>query len=740
MRVTSILCCCAALVACSSTQLRAVEPKVFRTQVESGKVRVSPLPAIPWQEVSVKLQPNFTVKNADAVLPLVLPNTTASEYIYRSATSGGVGVNLAGPSRSKTTTTKTTQDLASDTTTEGSSTVESVRTISAAEIPSIDRETQLGTGAPNASKVFEAGFDASLSYRAAAALYQEIQLLNTYLSARLSDSDKIPYLLRVQVSVDPSTKGQPIDISSRLWLDAPQCRDKTVAKCGSADDIDILPILIAENGERSANNRLLEAASQLEASLSALVSNQGLGAEFEQLKSELQELRGSDYNSLLNVALNSSKELQLNIGAAYSPTYGVEMRERTYDISFLVLLPREMDSNGLHGVNSTFKSIQVLESSSFINATTGRTLPLIDEKFVTTFSEEIDSELSVLRVSQSTRAQVKQQIKEGDIKPIFDLCADDSSSGRTCRPLGVHFRSIYDRLKNYEDTLAPNEATITIPKQKRILPTPQTAFAVDQAGKGLTATLVALPEFQLSEDFAAVLFAEKKKGGQNIEVAYPARSVELADRGVISLTFPSLADVGIEPPTSKAEIVLGFWDQTEDVLRRAAIARNAKQFPTSTKSQATFEMAPGSERRYPVVFDLKNTSKVTTEKTYTAAIIPKAPTVSDKKETSFRLLLSTKSKTSVSIPVQVTVKAGALQGVTLKGSTLDDPSTAPTGSTKLDVRDEMNRFIGVLNNTYEIALSGVTEEMEIEVEVAQLKRDGKVDSEQVTVLKFKTAK
>ena len=755
MRNAVVLLFCFILSSCATPKIATTEPIIFSTQIESGKVRVSPLPAIPWQDVSAKLQPNFSIKNADQVLPLVLPNTAASEYVNRSATAGGASLNLAGPARTKSTQVNTTTNLVEDEVTESSEIIESSRLISPAEVPTGNLAPALGVGIAAGIAEFKPSFDASLSYRAAAALYQEIQLLNTYLNASLSEADKVAYLFRIQITVDPSTRGQPINIDSRLWLDEPTCRRSTHPRttasmrepgseyCGSRDDIEIIPILIAENGERAANNRLVEAASQFESILSALVANQGIGAEFEQLKSELNALRGSDYNSLLNISLSSSQELLLNIGAAYSPTYGLEMRERTYDISFLVLLPRQVNAEGLLGVNTTFDSMQVYESATFVNALDGRTLPLIDQDYVDRFVDELDREMSVFRFSASARAEVAKLVTGGIVDDnVFDVCVDGSSA-LGCKSLG-NFRSLYDRLRSYEDSLLPNSSKVVIPKQKRILPVPQNAFASDKSSAGITATLVAIPEFQLSNDFAAVLFATKKGAGKKTEeIAYPARKIELDGAGVIKLTFPSLADAGIDPSKSKAEIVLGFWDQSSDIVQRGISAKSTGTLPgkCNRRGQAVFELAPGSGRGYPVVFDLKNTAKPVTQKVYTVAIIPKSPTVSKDNETKIRVVLNTIAKTRVAIPVRVTVKTGALENVTHLGSTLkdQDPTKAPAGWNNLDARLPLNQFTGAHNNAYEVTISGVSKDMEIEIEIAQLKKDGTVDTEQISSRKFKTS-
>lgn len=752
MKYAAIAAVMLTLTACKTTKGTLYKPNLPATQLEAGSVTIAPYPVIPWEDISGSLAPNFSIKNADQVLPMVLPRSIISDSAVRSAVGFGVSANLGGISNSKSSVTNTVEDLATGNYDEATQTTNVERTLSTGEVslPGIAPSVPAGTSATVAA--FSPDFDASLTYRAAAALYQEIQLLNTYLSASVTDRNKVGYLFRVQITVQPFSRAQPLDVYSRLWVEVESCRrdrpnpDGKKSECVLKNDLDIIPILIAESGERSSSSRLIEAASQLEASLSGIVGTVGLGTEFAKIRTELEAVRGDQYNSLVNVAQSYRNELIIRFGGAYSPVSQYEMRPRTYDVSFLVVAPRGVDpATNLKSLNAETATVRILESSTFRNALTGKRLPLANAEYIKEFHKDLETRLNTWAVNPVMIKSVMKNIRSRKYDDALATCQSPSQDTKNC-PKISNILPIFNLITDHTKALESNQMVVDLPKRRRFLPDPQTAYARDDIASGTTIRLTGAKDIEAWDDLTAVLVTHSLSGGilgngkvKNHESVLTAQSISVSAPGVLELKFPSLAAMGANPSRENVKLILGFRDLYDNLDSKLAALDNLEKIRyVSTLERTKIELA--KSREYELAFDIKKTAPPAQPQAFSVATLPVNPPVDDKGQAKFRLILSGKSKLTTPVPIRITLKSGTLESAVLLGSSLENPAKALAGSNTLTVRKELNRISGMLNNVYEVTLTGLTPSMDVRAEISLLTPAGKPNQAQSETIKFKTAK
>ena len=332
-------------------------PNFAPSQVDAGEVHISAYPPIPWTTIVDDLSPNFTVASADKLLEKVAPTTFSDVYSRRRALGAGFEVGLPGTSTAVTQTVDEALNTETGETETISDTTNTVRTRTAASRPDdLTPSIDVSDDDP-VSNAFSADIDPRLQYRVAAGLKQEIELLNRYLKQQVASNDFVPYLVRLQVTLLPFARNQPYDAYLRISTDTPEF---------SASPR-IIPLLITDNFERSNSRRLFEAASQLEANLSAVTSGVGLGAGIRSALEEIRGLAGANYNTLQTLSQDNPNEAILRIGAAYSTEAQYVMRTQSYDISFVLLWPAS-------GLSTGDVDISIFAESEFRRPQNGRPL------------------------------------------------------------------------------------------------------------------------------------------------------------------------------------------------------------------------------------------------------------------------------------------------------------------------------------------------------------------------------
>ena len=248
------------LCACTSSQ-KSNQPRRVERQHEAGSVHIAVLSVAPWEEYVEALQPMFELSEENA-LNMVVPTTRTLETLVidslRSMTRAAY--------------------------------MEEGGSIGSSEVrvESQPRESEEGRRlrAEEQKKIAESGMDPLMKYWAAAALFQEVQLLNRYVKDAAVREGFKPYVARVQVSLMPIARNEPYDAycTMSFFSKAPVETDeeRLMAKTrtgppevplrGDDDPIaaalnrqtpQIIPLMVTDNLEATLQNRMIENTRQL---------------------------------------------------------------------------------------------------------------------------------------------------------------------------------------------------------------------------------------------------------------------------------------------------------------------------------------------------------------------------------------------------------------------------------------------------------------------------------------------
>lgn len=199
----------ATMTACSS-----VPPP--RSQEEVGAVNLSVTLVAPWENYISALTPNFTLSASDAVNK-VIPGTGIIEEKMLDALglSARLGFPQTSESFTKTINTKTTKTDSEEIKESSTITGDSTEKKDPGKLPDMPSKAQ---GADKGIKDLpglpaESGKglrkDAMLEYTAATALYQEVQLLNRYVTDAALRHNMEAYIVRLQIGVVPFRRNLP---------------------------------------------------------------------------------------------------------------------------------------------------------------------------------------------------------------------------------------------------------------------------------------------------------------------------------------------------------------------------------------------------------------------------------------------------------------------------------------------------------------------------------------------------
>jgi hypothetical protein len=341
---------------------------------EAATVHIAPLSVSRWEDYTAALQPAFSITPAQALslalprtfssqtnlaeifsagLQVGLPQSTSTDDVSKSLTSGSTssgnaarsttnaagttttnGATTANASNSgNTSTTSTVTTNGGATTTQTTTTQQGPGTLPPNLLPSASLPNAASLTAPSGSLAL----DPMLTYQAATAVYQEIQLLNNYINDAAHQYGTVPYVGRVQVSVVPMAHNEPYDVYVNLGF-VSRCRGRL-----RTNPVVVIPLLVTDDVETGQSSTAVDQARQLAASIGAVTSNVALQAGLSQLKNQFKAILGTDYNSLYMVTRALDNVLQVRFGAARStnPNVKYSMLTQTHDVSFLMLVNKE---------------------------------------------------------------------------------------------------------------------------------------------------------------------------------------------------------------------------------------------------------------------------------------------------------------------------------------------------------------------------------------------------------------
>ena len=310
------------LVACSGVDQALFEPFRPKTQGDAGSIHLAVAPPIPFSAVSKTLSPTFAL-TGDQAFAAAIPTTGYMEDRFFELFSAAVGLapatstvtGVAGNGSAPTATPPTTH-LADST------------------------KSVLATG--DTGRPLKQ--DPMLQYSAATALYQEVRLLEQYVSYAAQRYDYKAFVVRMNIGVQPFARAEPYDVYSSIGFfpSLPSTQTCAAATGVSAPRFPyVLPLLVTDNLEGTATAKSAESIAQLALAISVLAQGFAGNASFGYTRDRLKSVLGTDLNSLLTVSRTADNVIQARLGAASQPTSRFAIVPRNHTITVLMLVPSE---------------------------------------------------------------------------------------------------------------------------------------------------------------------------------------------------------------------------------------------------------------------------------------------------------------------------------------------------------------------------------------------------------------
>jgi hypothetical protein len=375
----------------------------------------------PATALSEALQRSFITQNdiADLVsgqLQLGLPQSTktvARTLGETGAASAATGTNAATGTQTgaggttgtgSTTTTRTTTDGSGTTATQTTTTQEGPGTLPPSLLPAASLPNAAALAAPGGG----VQIDPLLTYRAATAIYQEVQLLDSYVRNAVQRYGYTAYVARVQVSVVPFVHDEPYDAYVDIGLFS---RCPGSARGAREEPVLAIPLLVTDDVETGQATDAVNVARQLAASLGGTISNVALQAGLSRLHDQFANILGTAFNSLYMVSRAGDNVIQVRLGASRSPNLKTRyaMITQTHNVSFLMLV-KKGDTPGT-GKDTRFcrgsPQVRMTSLARFRNANTGVELQVDKDAILdraTAVMKRFIGEQQICRLSQDKKA------------------------------------------------------------------------------------------------------------------------------------------------------------------------------------------------------------------------------------------------------------------------------------------------------------------------------------------------
>ncbi|MEP3889399.1 MAG: hypothetical protein ABJN69_02970 [Hellea sp.] len=596
----------------------------------AGRVHLAVSPAQPWYEIRDKFRPNFSVKSADELKDDVLPIVSKELSAEQIATATRLGLSLGGKSIDKSAVSNTIRNVAEDGI-ETSTTTESfdrTEALTSGAIP----DTTTGSGASallvpastlNIAESLGLNVDPKLRTDAQNALFFHIQSLNTALDGEIAGEGETPYLVKAQISVQPFSRDIPYDVYSEIF----------VPSNSSEGRYRIIPLIISDNVQRSAERNLANAAKQLEASVDALVAGKGVGLGRNQIRQQLRDLQAYELNTSFMSGQSDERELTVRIGAPKSPSGSYQMSARTYTVSFILVLPSNLDES----------EVRIQQYASMRNVRTGKRLPAFSRE---SKEEEVERIINVAgsrlapECQELMRYNLKDNVSRGET--AMSSCVRKSKNKRNkwysssaANGYAPGFLSrfdikddseIYQLLRDFFEASRPSKITIPIYHSEFTPPPSQTAILTDTGGQSSTITLASSKKLNaLRQPLVAKLEFYKKDSNLKCDLATATVRSDLAETtllakkvsadgsGNISLVFPSPVALGLLPKENDEPCLSISWEKTPSI--------SGKDF-------------------YPTIL---NKSKLPAQnKLFAVQVLPALAGINDKQTAKVRVVITTK--------------------------------------------------------------------------------------------------
>jgi hypothetical protein len=344
-------------IGCAGIRAPGFRPSYVHHQEEAGTVQVGVQSVAPFEEYVDALQPKFKLDEKDAYSQAISQTQIESLRELRTLLAK---IAVALPTTSKTVEqvlTRSNGQTSSSRTETDKQTPPTAPTVTA---PATDATLAAVPSAPTDAVAIEA----SLQYRAAAALFQDVALLSSYVREAAVGQNTVPYIVRLLVTVLPSSRWSPYDAytSVSFFLDEVTGKGKSAPYLASTEarfydpakpanwkelaggtgcdgsEVQVIPLFVTDSFESTSLSTAREAVKGLGVSLSGGPANLTAGADLNAKNDSSQGTRSNDLNNIQTVAVTSNNTIQLRLGAA-SFEGGYRALPRTYNLTALILVP-----------------------------------------------------------------------------------------------------------------------------------------------------------------------------------------------------------------------------------------------------------------------------------------------------------------------------------------------------------------------------------------------------------------
>lgn len=577
------------------------------TQDKIGTAQVSILSVATWDSYMTGLQPQFEL-TADEALAKVLPSLMRSDDRILDALQTALRSSVPGSEEEKARERKSG---------EGSLATSGAAAETKGLIDSRLRGAKPATEPPT---------DPVLQYQAAAALFQEVQLLNRYVHDAALRRDATPYVVRLQVTITPHKREQGYDAFTNVSFfpgrepikgileqfsrgggarAAPQGfipgSPTEYASYAAPKGVNVVPLLVTGDLESAMRERREEKLRQYGVALDVLMNGLGGEVDTRKLNEKLRLVSGRDTGSVTTVGKVTENTFTVRSGA--QPTAeagkgeekeegaaGYSMLAQTHNITVLILVPNTAER--------PVDAVHLVARTTFREPGSGREAPVEDRE------EWNDALLAIRNTIPWTdpfRLEDFQRLQMWVWNSLYQPFVQDLDAIVRVRlrdELGdaQTAAAMWQRIRNDQDSLWTEIASLLVRSRytlcdvdlpRMVAPTvtaDQSALIVDDGSASSTVTISGGGGLIRSNLSGFLTLPGAGAGAQGAVIS--ATKVDVRDGGAtIVLTFPSLKASGLVAAPS-ASGAAGAESSTSTFLPNANLRIDSIE-ASSWSSQST---------------------------------------------------------------------------------------------------------------------------------------------------------
>lgn len=367
LRATICLVSMAMLVGCQTNQTAP-------DSEGAANIYVSAYPAVPWSEISAKLEPKHALTTEQA-RNLAAQTTQVQVSQFLSTFAASLGIGLPVKTFSSTTTLKADgTEESTGTRTRGSGTAPTGSGVATTTIPDTALAADLSKGP------FAPGLDASTLLNVGTAVYQQAQILDNQITKGVLPKGYQAHLVTLQVNLQPKSRTVSYDAYLNVtflpkdFAEANATSSQLVGNDGAGNPpaVIVYPLVISDAMETTSVGKSVEAVRQAALQLAGVIGAVGVNAGVSGGTDKLEAALGLDKNSLVTVGRVSDHTLRIRLGAQNAGSQKYAIVPRTHNISVVVLTRWDKGPKDRVTSLSVITHTNLVSTDSGVSLTSGR--------------------------------------------------------------------------------------------------------------------------------------------------------------------------------------------------------------------------------------------------------------------------------------------------------------------------------------------------------------------------------